>query len=448
MKRYSILISVVAALGGLLFGFDTAVIAGALFTLKDYFHLGDASIGLLVASSSIGCIPGAFFAGRLADRSGRKNMMIVTAILYGIAALGSGIAGNFAGLIIYRFIGGMAIGMASALTPIYISEIAPPGFRGRLGMLQQLAIVTGILLSFVSNYLIANAKYSFLTYNNHWRYMLGAALVPSLLFLLLLFFVPESPRWLILKGKLNQAKKIFSNIYSAQEASAELQLISEDIKEDTGRLRFAEIFSPRYKKIVLIGIVFASIAQLTGINIIFYYAPLIFEKIHVGGSALFQTMLTGIVNLIFTILAFALIDRIGRKKLLLAGSAIMGLCMLLISWFFYNRRLDSLLILITIFIYIAAFASTWGAVLWVYVAEMFPNKIRGNATSFSVFGNWVANAIISYSFPVMLSGLGAPVTFLAYGLINLLIIIFVARYIFETKGVPLEKIEGLYAGVS
>ena len=219
--------------------------------------------------------------------------------------------------------------------------------------------------------------------------MLGAALVPSLLFLGLLFFVPESPRWLILKGKRKQATKIFGNIYSEQEASAELQLISEDIKEDTGKLKFSEIFSPRYKKIVLIGIVFASIAQLTGINIIFYYAPLIFEKIHVGGSALFQTMLTGIVNLVFTILAFALIDRIGRKKLLLAGSAIMGFCMLLISWFFYNRQLDSFLILITIFLYIAAFASTWGAVLWVYVAEMFPNKIRGNATSFSVFGNWV-----------------------------------------------------------
>jgi sugar porter (SP) family MFS transporter len=379
MKQYTVLISVVAALGGLLFGFDTAVIAGALFTLKTHFFLGDTSIGLVVAASSIGCIPGAFFAGRLADRFGRKNMMLQTAILYGVAALGSGIAGSFAELIIYRFISGIAIGMASALTPIYISEIAPPRFRGRLGMLQQLAIVTGILCSFISNYFIANANYPFLTQHNQWRYMLGAALIPSLVFLILLFFVPESPRWLILKGRLKQATRIFGKIYSGQEASAELQLISDDIKSDSSKVRFSEIFTPRYKKIVLIGIIFAAVAQLTGINIIFYYAPLIFEKIHVGGSALFQTMLTGIVNLIFTILAFALIDRIGRKKLLLGGSAVMGGCMLIISLLFYTQQLDSYFILITIFIYIGAFASTWGVVLWVYVAEApNPANITGN----------------------------------------------------------------------
>ncbi|MEO5650857.1 MAG: sugar porter family MFS transporter, partial [Ginsengibacter sp.] len=445
MKVYTILIASVAALGGLLFGFDTAVIAGTLTPLKGYFNLGDASIGFLVAAASIGCIPGAFFAGRLADYFGRKKMMAATALLFIIAAIGSGIAGSFAELVVYRFIGGLAIGMASTLAPIYISEIAPPAFRGRLGMLQQLAIVVGILLAFISNYFIANADYSFLTNENHWRYMLAAAVIPSLLFFVLILMVPESPRWLILKNKFDQARKIFKNIYEEKVADAEVETIKEDIKKDTRKIRFAEIFSSKYKKVVLIGIVFASIAQLTGINIIFYYAPLIFEKTHVGGSVLFQTILTGIVNLVFTLVAFAMIDRVGRKKLLLGGSTVMGLCMLLIGYLFYTDKLDNYFVLISIFVYIAAFACTWGAVLWVYVAEIFPNRIRGHATSFAIFGNWVMNAIISFTFPVMLSGLGGSTTFFVYGIINLSMILFVSKYIFETKGVPLEKMESVYA---
>lgn len=447
MKNYTILISGVAALGGLLFGFDTAVIAGTISALRNYFDLSDSAIGLVVAAASIGCIPGALFSGSLADRFGRKNMMLTTAVLYVIAAIGSGIAGSFAQLVAYRFIGGLAIGMASTLAPIYISEVAPAGFRGRLGMLQQLAIVSGILIAFISNYLIANGGYSFLTNQNEWRYMLAAAVIPSVIFFVLLLLVPESPRWLILKDKLTHARKVFGKIYDNEGADNEVKIVMADVNKDTRKIKFSEIFSPRFRKVVIIGIVFAAIAQLTGINIIFYYAPLIFEKTHVGGSVLFQTVLTGIVNLIFTIIAFALIDRIGRKKLLLAGSAVMGLCMLVIGWLFYTNNLDNYLVLITIFVYIAAFACTWGAVLWVYVAEIFPNKIRGSATSFAIFGNWTANAIVSYTFPVMLAGLGAPFTFFIYGIINIAMIFFVARYVFETKRIPLEKIEELYATV-
>ena len=442
MKIYTVLIASVAALGGLLFGFDTAVIAGAISPLKTYFNLGDSGVGLLVATASIGCIPGAFLAGRMADRFGRKNMMIVTSVLFVVAALGCGIAAGFIELLIYRFIGGFAIGMASVLAPIYISEIAPPNFRGRLGMLQQLAIVAGILLAFISNYLIANAGYSFLTNENQWRYMLAAAIIPSALFFLLLLLVPESPRWLWLKNKAQQARKIFSKI--GEEINLEEKSFEATNENDNQKIRFAEIFSQKYRKVVFIGIIFASIAQLTGINIIFYYAPLIFEKTHVGGSVLFQTILTGIVNLIFTLVAFAMIDRIGRRKLLLVGSAVMGLCMLFIGYLFYSNNLDNYFVLISIFLYIAAFACTWGAVLWVYVAEIFPNRIRGHATSFAVFGNWVLNSIISFTFPVMLSGLGTANTFFIYGIINLAMILFIWRYIFETKGVALEKIESAY----
>jgi sugar porter (SP) family MFS transporter len=445
MKSYTVLISIVAALGGLLFGFDTAVIAGALQYLKPYFHLNDAELGLVVAAASIGCIPGALFAGYLADKYGRKNLMIVTSVLYVIAAIGSGIAGSFAQLVIYRLVGGVAIGMASTLAPIYISEVAPPTFRGRLGMLQQLAIVTGILLSFISNYVIVNS--SFLSSgDDYWRYMLAAAVIPSGIFFFLLLLVPESPRWLISQNKIIDAKKIFGKIYSDQESQAQVKIVSDNIaSEEKPALR--DVFTPRFKKVVIIGLVFASIAQLTGINIVFYYAPLIFAKTHVGGSVLFQTVLTGVVNLIFTLLAFPLIDRLGRKKLLLAGSCIMGLCMFTLAALFYFDMLHNYFVLATIFVYIGGFACTWGVVLWVYVAEIFPDKIRGTATSIAVFGNWVANTIVSLTFPVMLAQLGAVATFGIYGIINISMILFVSRYVFETKGVPLEKIEDLYASI-
>lgn len=445
MKKYTILIASVAALGGLLFGFDTAVIAGTLQALRNYFQLGDTAIGTVVAAASIGCIPGAFFAGRFADHFGRKKMMLVTSVLYIIAALGSGIATSFIELIVYRLIGGLAIGMASTLAPIYISEVAPADFRGRLGMLQQLAIVLGILISYISNYLIANSGISFITDINQWRYMLAAAIIPSLIFFLLLLLVPESPRWLILKDKLESAKSIFNRIHSAEIAEVEIKSVIRDLEHQSKKVRFKDLFSANYKKVVIIGIVFASIAQLTGINIIFYYAPLIFEKTHVGGSILFQTMLTGIVNLIFTVVAFALIDRLGRKRLLIIGSWVMGLCMFLIGGLFFFKKLDNYFVLITIFIYIAGFATTWGSVLWVYVAEIFPNKIRGSATSFAVFGNWVANAIVTFTFPVLLAGLGPAWTFFLYGIINIGMIIFVSIYVFETKGVPLEQVEELYS---
>jgi sugar porter (SP) family MFS transporter len=443
MKRFTITIACVAALGGLLFGFDTAVIAGTLQFLRDYFSLDAASLGLVVAAASIGCIPGALFAGALADRFGRTSMLRVAAVCYIIAAIGSGGAWSFGALVGFRFTGGLAIGMASTLAPIYISEIAPAAFRGRLGMLQQLAIVLGILLSFISNYWIVNGGWQFLKAANYWRYMVGIAFIPSVIFFLLLLTVPESPRWLIARGKTDKSRKIFARIFSPDLAEEQVRVVQEDLTSHKDA-SLGEVFSRKYKKVVLTGLVFAAIAQLTGINIIFYYAPLIFARTHVHLSVLLQTMLTGIVNLVFTLLAFGLIDRVGRKKLLLAGSTVMGICMLLIGWLFYRNALGNYVVLGLVFLYIAGFACTWGAVLWVYVAEIFPNRIRGTATSIAVFGNWIANAIVSFTFPLMLSGLGGARTFWIYGVINLLMILFVSKYVFETKGIPLEKVESLY----
>ncbi|TDX00600.1 sugar porter family MFS transporter [Dinghuibacter silviterrae] len=427
MKGYVILIASVAALGGLLFGFDTAVVAGTLDHLTAYFSLTKVQLGIVVGATSIGCIPGAWIAGKMADVYGRKKVMLLTALLYVVAALGSGLAGKYGTLVFFRLVGGLAIGLASTVAPIYISEIAPARTRGRLGMLQQLAIVTGILVSFISNYLIA--KYHPV---DDWRYMLGAAVVPSLVFFLLLLLVPESPRWLALMGRGDEARRIFGKLGTEPPA----------IEEGSGHTAtLSEVFAPRYRRVTVIGLVFAAVAQLTGINIIFYYAPLIFEKSHTGGSALFQTLLTGIVNLVFTILAFWLIDRVGRKKLLLVGSAIMATCMLVLGALFWTNALDNYFVLGAIFLYIAGFACSWGAVLWVYVAEIFPNHIRGKATSVAVTGNWTANAIVSLTFPYMLDALKGGPTFLVYALLNAGMIWFVSRYIFETKGVPLEKIE-------
>jgi sugar porter (SP) family MFS transporter len=448
MKGYVILIASVAALGGLLFGFDTAVIAGTLQYLTKYFALSDLQLGLVVGATSIGCIPGALVSGKLADRYGRKKVLLLTAILYIVAALGSGLAGGFASLVVYRLIGGLAIGMASAIAPIYISEVAPAAVRGRLGMLQQLAIVTGILLSFISNYLIAGAHLSFLHEDNLWRFMLGAAFAPSLVFFLLLLLVPESPRWMVLNGKSEQGGRVFGKIYgNTVEAQAQLSVVEKDISaQPTATVK--EVLSARYKRVVIIGLVFAAVAQFTGINIVFYYAPLIFEKSHTGGSALFQTLLTGIVNLIFTIVAFWFIDRVGRKKLLLVGSGVMAFCMLVLGGLFWTNNLENYFVLAAVFLYIAGFACSWGVVLWVYVAEIFPNHIRGTATSIAVTGNWTANAIVSLTFPYMLKALGGGPTFIVYALITAAMIWFVSKYIFETKGVPLERIEEVYGTAS
>ncbi len=444
MKGYVVRIASVAALGGLLFGFDTAVIAGTLQFLTKAFTLNASQLGLVVSATSIGCIPGAAVAGKLADSYGRKKMLVLTALLYIIAALGSGLATGFMSLVVFRFVGGIAIGMASTIAPIYISEVAPAESRGRLGMLQQLAIVTGILLSSMSNYAIVNAHTSFLHEDNFWRYMLGAALIPSIAFFLLLMLVPESPRWLTLKGMAEAGEKIFEKIFgNKQKAEEQLKEVETEMgTAGTGSLK--EVFSPRYKKIVIIGLVFAGLAQLTGINLIFYYAPLIFDHTHTDLSPLLQTLLLGVANLLFTILAFGFIDKYGRKKLLLIGSGVMSLCMLLLSILFWVGKLDNYYVLVAIFLYIGGFACSWGAVVWVYVAEIFPNKIRGTATSIAVMGNWTANALVIQVFPYMLNKMGGGETFLVYAVLNAGMIFFVRKYLFETKGIKLEDIENAY----
>ncbi|MBN9352174.1 MAG: sugar porter family MFS transporter [Chitinophagaceae bacterium] len=443
MNRYTLLISSIAAIGGLLFGFDTAVIAGTLKYIQPLLNLSNAQLGVVVSATSVGCIPGALFSGIIADRFGRKKILLLAAFFYVLSALGSAYSNSYTDLILFRFLGGVAIGMASTLAPIYISEISPASIRGRLGMLQQLAIVMGILLSYLSNYFIDNGFFSFLVSHNYWRYMFGAATIPSVLFFLLIFFIPESPRWLVLKNRVPEAERIFSKVENRKDVESRIDKIKEDLNLGNPNQKKI-IFTKKYRRILFIGSAFAALAQLTGINIIFYYAPLIFERTKLGDGILFQTMLAGIVNLFFTLVAFLLIDRIGRKKLLLFGSGIMGICLIILGYFFMINKLDTYLILVFIFCFIGAFACSWGAVLWVYVAEIFSNQIRGTATSIAVFFNWTANAIVILTFPIILANLGGAITFYIYGIINILAMLFVSRFIFETKGIELEKIENYY----
>ncbi|MCF3108678.1 sugar porter family MFS transporter [Niabella sp. CC-SYL272] len=449
MNRYILLISITVALGGLLFGFDTAVISGTLTDLERVFHLDEAALGWVVSSALVGCVIGALFVGNLADRFGRKPLLLLSALFFLICAIGSGRAQSAQVLVLFRIIGGIAVGMASVICPIYISEIAPAKERGRLTMMQQIAIVIGILLAFASNWIIANtglARNVFHTNaDNYWRLMFEAQLIPAIVFFIGLLLVPESPRWLLTRNNETKAVRTLRLFYSEDEVAAVLQHIKIHISAaDAPKTNWKEVFALKNRKRLLIGITFAGIAQLTGINIIFYYAPKIFEQTQTGSSVLFQTVLTGIINLVFTLLALFFIDKLGRKKLMLFGSLAMAVSMAVLSIIFYRNTLDNYFVLFLILLYIAFFAVSWGATIWVYIAEIFPNSIRGTASSIATFANWGMNFLVSLTFPMLLSRLGGAGTFGLYALFNFISFLFVYRFIFETKGVSLEEIESIH----
>ena len=449
MNRYLLLISIIVAMGGLLFGFDTAVVSGTLSYLQTTFHLSEALLGWVVSSALVGCIIGALFVGNLADRYGRKPLLLLASVFYIVCALGCGMAGSAAMLVLFRIIGGIAVGMASVICPIYISEISPAHIRGRLTMMQQITIVTGILLAFASNWMIVNTAFIknlfHATEQNYWRLMFAAQLFPAVIFFIGLLFVPESPRWLLSKGIDKKAEKVFHIFYKSKEQILQLiTIVKKSIASSAHKKTdWKEIFSAANRKRLFIGVTFAGIAQLTGINIIFYYAPKIFEQTHTESSVLFQTILTGAINLLFTLLALFFIDRLGRKRLMLFGSLSMAISMVLLSILFYQNMLSNYFVLVLILLYIAFFAVSWGATIWVYITEIFPTNIRGTATSIAIFANWTMNFLVSLTFPVLLANLGGAATFGLYAIFNLICFVFVYKFIFETKGIILEEIENI-----
>lgn len=434
--RYLLTISLVTALGGLLFGFDISVISGTIPFIQEVFELDETMKGWVVSSALIGCIIGASYAGRLGDKFGRKKVLLVVSVLFGISAIGSGLANSIPTFVTYRILGGIAVGGASVLAPMYIAEVSPAHLRGRMVSINQLTIVIGISMAYFSNYFLLAIG------ENAWRWMFAAEAIPSLLFFAALFIVPESPRWLVARDEEEKAKHVLEKVAGADFANFELSEIKESLSGTIKRGTLKDAFKKKYALILFFGIFLAVFQQWSGINVIFFYAPDIFAKANLGvDAALFQTTLIGIMNIVFTILAMRVIDKVGRKKLMLIGAAGMTICYLVIGYLFKIERTDGWLLLSFIIITPAFFAFGLGPTVWVVLSEIFPNKIRGAAMSVATFALWVGCYTLTLTFPIFVEALSAAVTFWIYAVICIIGFTVIYRILPETKGVSLEKLE-------
>lgn len=428
-----------AALGGLLFGFDTAVISGATQALQARFALTDASLGFTVASALIGTVIGSLVTGAPADRYGRKAIMLSVAIAYVVSSLGTALAQSWPMLIGFRFLGGLAIGAASVVTPIYIAEVSPARFRGRLVAMNQLNIVLGILIAFLSNYLIAQAFPPEIA----WRWMFGIVTLPSALFLIVTFVLPESPRWLAIHGDRTKAAQVMTRL-GFLDPEAELARIEAAERRDVGQgagQGDARLFQAAHRFPVACAIAIALFNQLSGINALLYYAPRIFELAGAGAdSALLQSIAVGGTNLVFTIAALFFIDRFGRRPLLFVGSVVCAAALLLVGWQLERAAPDGTLILGGLLAFIAAFAISQGAVIWVFISEVFPSAVRGKGQALGSTTHWVAAAAITWLFPIVASAVGGWV-FAFFGAMMLVQLLWVVRVMPETNGVALEDMQ-------
>ena len=435
-KNQLLIFSSVAALGGLLFGFDTGVISGAIHFIKVEFYLNAYQEGFAVSSLMIACVIGALFAGPIADWTGRKKVLILCAVLFTISTILSALPRSFTELVIARFIGGMGVGMASVVSPMYIAEIAPAKIRGRLVALNQLAIVVGILLSYFSNWLLVD------TGINNWRYMLVAEILPAITFLMGLFFIPESPRWLTKEGLEKEALDVLNVVAGATNADLELQEVKKSLAEKRTSLK--ELLHPSLRRVLIVGILFSLFAHITGIDTIIYYGPIIFlESGFKTDSALLASVIIGITNLIFTFVGMAMVDKAGRRFLLLVGIAGMGISMTLVGFCMQSDMISAKWTLLWIMTYIASFAMSIGVVIWVYLSEIYPTRVRGQALSVATMVLWLGNVILTQLFPVMMERFGGG-TFYIFSFICLLAFIFTWTMVKETRGVSLEEIEKIW----
>ncbi len=429
-----LLISIIASFGGLLFGFDIAIISGTVPFIKDYFQLNELQLGWGVSSLLIGCVFGAAFAGKLADIYGRRKMLIVTSLFFALSCFATGVAHNFVFFFIMRMIGGLAVGAASMLSPMYISEISPGKFRGRMVVLYQMSIVVGILISYIINYLLHDIG------PNNWRWMFASGTIPSVLFFIALFFVPKSPRWLYSKGFHDESYKILVSVGGTENANYEIAEIKESLKQTSIRLK--ELFKPGLKHIIFVGIVLAVFVQMTGINTVIDYAPKILNDVGLQvGDALFYTIGIGLVNFIFTWVAVFLIDKTGRRKLYLIGSAGMAVSMVFLAIGFAIPSIDGIVILILMFLFLSFFTSCIGPVFWTLVSEIFPNRARGVGMSVTVLTNWIFNWLVVFLFPWMFHTFGGTIVFGFLAVMGLILLLFTIKYVPETKGKTLEEIE-------
>ncbi|HEX5153532.1 MAG TPA: sugar porter family MFS transporter [Parafilimonas sp.] len=442
-KWYVYKATIVAAVGGLLFGYDTAVVAGAIGFIEKLYNLTPTMKGWIASCALIGCVIGAMFAGTLSDKIGRKKMLILSGILFAVSSVGIIMPLSLSWFVFFRLIGGIGIGVASMLAPMYIAEIAPADIRGRLVSVNQLGIVTGILLIYFVNASIAGLHDEAWNISTGWRWMFGSGVIPSIIFLIMLFFVPESPRWLASKERWDEAEDILAKVNGKQKAKQELVEIKETLNIEVGT--FSEIFRPGIRKALLIGVVLCIFSQVTGINAIMYYAPEIFKSTgDATGSALMQTVLVGVINVLFTLVAIKYVDHWGRRVLLLIGSAGMAVCLAIVGGAFYFDMAKGYLVLIAILAYIAFFAISLGPLAFVVIAEIFSNRNRGKAMSVAIFFLWVSVFAVSQTFPMLLSSIGSAYTFWIFMVMSVLAFIFVKKLVPETKGKSLEEIENYF----
>ncbi|WP_347244139.1 sugar porter family MFS transporter [Thermogutta sp.] len=442
---YVLLLTVVAALGGLLFGYDTAVIAGAIDYLTEHFRLSPELKGWATSNILLGCALGAAVAGPLADYLGRRWVLVLAAIFFAISAVGTAIPATLTQFVLARMLGGLAVGAAAIVSPLYIAEISPAHLRGRLVALQQIAIISGMVVVAVVNWLIALQGDHAWNVVTGWRWMFGSETLPAVLFLACLTLVPESPRWLIKMGRTEEALAVLTRLAGAERAKWEAEDIQRTVAEETGRL--SELLRPGYRRILVIGVILAILQQVTGINAIVYYTPSIFRS---SGStdiwALFWTIITQAVNLSFTLVAIAVVDRLGRKPLLLLTSTAMGISLVLLGWAFY-RQLPNAWVVVFIQLYMASFAVGMGPVVWVVLAEMFPTRTRGLAMGIATVALWLADFLITQTAPMMYAAWGPASAFWTYAVMCVACLVFVLLFVPETKGKTLEEIERSFLGL-
>ena len=450
----------VATIGGFMFGYDSGVINGTQQGLEKTFGLSKLGTGLNVGAILLGCAAGAFMAGRLADLIGRRSVMMLAAALFCLSALGTGAASNSAMFILARVIGGLGVGAASVLSPVYISEVTPAGIRGRLSSVQQIMIITGLTGAFVANYaLAATAGGSTATFwlgYPAWRWMFWMQTIPASIYLVSLLMIPESPRYLVVKGREAEAQGVLTRLFGADEARSKVVEIRDSLATDHHRPTLRDLVDKatgRLRPIVWAGIGLAVFQQLVGINIVFYYGSVLWQSVGFSeDDALKINILSGALSILACLASIAVIDRIGRKPLLLIGSAGMAVTLAVMAWAFSTATLvdgalqlgdtAGLAALISANAYVVFFNGSWGPVMWVMLGEMFPNQIRGSALAVAGFAQWAANFTISVSFPALAASLGLAATYSFYALSALVSLFFVRAMVRETRGKELEDMTG------
>jgi sugar porter (SP) family MFS transporter len=459
--RFIVLISCVATIGGFLFGFDSGVINGTVDGLKQTFHSSSAEIGFEVASMLLGCAIGAFFAGRLGDRWGRRTVLIISAVLFLLSALGAGSATTSVFFVAARVLGGFAVGAASVMSPAYIAEVASARYRGRLATVQQIAIISGLFCAFLSNYLLAKAAGSSVGAlwlgQAAWRWMFWMQAIPSLIFLLLLLSIPESPRFLVVKKRTADALAVLGRLYGESEAKTKLVEIDASLSADHHRPRLSDLINKetgKVRAIVWVGVGLATFQQLVGINVVFYYGAVLWQAVGFSESdALLINVMSGALSIGACLITVFLIDRIGRKPLLWVGSLGMAVTLALVVLAFASAALDAngklvlsgsmgLLALVAANVYVIFFNLSWGPVMWVMLGEMFPNQIRGSGLAVAGAAQWTSNFVITVTFPILLASIGLAGAYGIYTVAAAISVFFVLRYVSETRGKELEQMEG------